>query len=192
MTADDFYKKNGGKKDSNDDEFEGFDVVISIEMFEHMKNYKQLLTDISNYLLKPKIGKLFVHIFVHKSFPYHFEVTSRSDWMSKYFFTGGTMPSYNLLPIIVDKYKDTIGLKLLHQWKVNGIHYGYTSETWLKYMDNKEKDVRNALGNIYGKSADTIEMWWNRWRVFFVAVAECFNYDKGNEWFVAHYLFEKE
>ena len=188
LVKDDFYKR--GQKNSTG--FDGFDLIISIEMFEHMKNYKQLLGDISNYLLKPSTGKLFVEVFVHKSYPYHFEATHTNDWMSKYFFTGGTMPSYDLLPIIVDKYQNDIGLNLLYQWKVNGIQYSYTSEVWLKYMDDNETDVRIVLGNIYGTAPDIVEMWWNRWRVFFLSVAEFFKYDQGNEWFVAHYLFQKQ
>eukprot|EP00808_Paulinella_micropora_P011412 g37028.t1 len=158
-----------------------FDRAFSIEMFEHMKNYDKLLNKISKWL-RPG-ASLFVHIFIHKTIPYHFEVKSEQDWMAKYFFTGGTMPSTQLL---LNYQKD---LTVEQQWHVNGNHYGWTSEAWLYNMDMQETELRPILADAYGKGKETL--WFARWRAFFLACAELFFYNQGNEWFVAHYLFVK-
>lgn len=158
----------------------GFDRVISIEMFEHMKNYGLLLAKIARWL-KPD-GKLFVHIFAHKLLAYHFEVHGQSDWMSRYFFTGGTMPSENLLLNFQDD------LRLEQQWWVDGRHYEKTSNHWLAGMDAHKDEILRVFAPTYG---DQSAIWFARWRMFYMAVAELFGYAEGNEWGVAHYRFAR-
>lgn len=153
-----------------------FDRVVSVEMFEHMKNYRILLKNVAG-LMKCD-GKLFVHMFVHKDKPYHFE----SGWMSRWFFTGGTMISHDLL----GRFNDDMIMK--DSWIVNGVHYSYTLETWLHLMDENEDEVKQALGDIYGNDDKTITQWWYLWRTFFIACSELFKYNNGNEWFVGNYL----
>lgn len=162
-------------------ELAGFDRVISIEMMEHMKNYQLLLRKVASWM-KPQ-ALMFVHIFVHRLQAYHFEVRGEDDWMSKYFFTGGTMPSADTLFYFQQD------LRLLKHWHVNGVHYGLTSEAWLQNLDSKHRELWPVLKQIYGEGQETL--WYARWRGFFLACAELFKYDGGNEWFVAHYLFQK-
>lgn len=159
-----------------------FDRVISIEMMEHMKNYEKLLGKISNNFLKPK-GLLFVHIFVAKSHPYHFVTSGNAaDWMAEHFFSGGTMPSDDLL---LHFQRD---LHLVDRWRVDGRHYSLTLEAWLQQMDKNENEVRAVLAEIYGE--DQVVKWTARWRAFFFVCSELFKYDEGKEWYVSHYLFE--
>lgn len=158
----------------------GFDRVMSIEMFEHMKNYGLLLAKIARWLKDD--GKLFVHIFVHKLLAYHFEVQGQSDWMSRYFFTGGTMPSENLLLNFQDD------LRIESQWWVDGRHYEKTSNHWLAGMDARRDEILRVFQPAYG---DQSAVWFQRWRMFYMAVAELFGYAQGNEWGVAHYRFAK-
>ena len=159
----------------------GFDRVMSIEMFEHMKNYGLLLKKISSWM-KPD-ARLFVHIFVHKILAYHFEAKEQDDWMSKYFFTGGTMPSENLLLNFQDD------VKLEKQWWVDGRHYEKTSNHWLANMDANREAILKIFKAGYGD--DEAAIWVQRWRMFYMAVAELFGYADGNEWGVGHYLFSK-
>lgn len=159
-----------------------FDRVVSVEMFEHMRNYHVLLEKISSWL-KPE-GKLFVHIFTHKEFAYLFEVKDETDWMSKYFFTGGVMPSDHLLLYFAEH------LTIEKHWHVNGTHYQQTSEAWLQNMDRHEREVRPILASTYGAENET--KWWVYWRVFFMACAELWGYNEGKEWMVSHYLFRKK
>ena len=158
-----------------------FDRVVSVEMFEHMRNYKLLLHKVNGFLKEN--GKLFVHIFTHETLAYKFEVKDETDWMSKYFFTGGMMPSNHLLTyfnddLVVDKH-----------WVVNGMNYSKTSEAWLSNMDKHEKEIMPIFEKTYGK--DQAVKWWVYWRLFYIACAELFGYRKGNEWMVCHYLFRK-
>ncbi len=162
-------------------EFKSFDRVMSIEMFEHFKNYEMLLSKISDVLAPD--GKLFVHIFTHKDYSYPFEVEGEDNWMGKYFFTGGQMPAHNLLASFQ---RD---LTLQRSWVWDGIHYQKTSEDWLKNMDNNSEVIMNIFKKTYGKEGPE---WFNRWRVFFMSCAELFGYDKGQEWAVSHYLFVKK
>jgi cyclopropane-fatty-acyl-phospholipid synthase len=150
-------------------------------MFEHMKNYGLLLAKLARWLRGD--GKLFVHIFVHKLLAYHFEVQGQSDWMSKYFFTGGTMPSENLLLNFQDD------LKIERQWWVDGRHYEKTSNHWLAGMDAKKSEILAIFKTAYGDQDAAV--WVQRWRMFYMAVAELFGYANGNEWGVGHYLFAK-
>jgi len=161
----------------------GFDRVISIEMFEHMKNYQKLLRKVSGFM-NPG-GLLFVHIFIHKRIPFHFiDSGDPSDWMARHFFTGGTMPADDTLLHFQDD------VSLLKRWRVNGQQYSLTLEGWLQKMDSREVAVRAVLAETYGKENE--ELWWNRWRGFFLACSELFNYNNGNEWLVGHYLFQKK
>lgn len=159
-----------------------FDRVVSVEMFEHMRNYKKLLEKVSGYL-KPD-GKLFVHIFTHKEYAYKFEVKDETDWMSKYFFTGGIMPSDHLLLYFNDHFK------VIDHWRVSGTHYQKTSEAWLANMDKHKKAIMPLFEETYGK--EHAVKWWVYWRIFFMACAELWGYNNGNEWMVSHYLFDKK
>jgi cyclopropane-fatty-acyl-phospholipid synthase len=160
---------------------EKFDRVVSVEMFEHMRNYELLMDKIAGFL-NPG-GKLFVHIFTHKDYAYKFEVKDESDWMSKYFFTGGIMPSDHLLLYFQQK------LKIEQHWRVGGTHYQKTSEAWLKNMDFNKQKIMEIMERVYGKT-DSIK-WWSYWRIFFMSCAELWGYRGGNEWMVSHYLFQR-
>lgn len=159
-----------------------FDRVVSVEMFEHMRNYEALMAKVAGFLKVE--GKLFVHIFTHRNFTYLFDIKNESDWMSKYFFTGGTMPSDYLLFYFQKQ------LKIETHWRINGKHYAQTSEHWLQNMDKNKAKILPLFELTYGK--DQAVKWWAYWRIFFMSCAELWSYNKGNEWFVSHYLFTKE
>lgn len=158
-----------------------FDRVISIEMLEHMKNYRRLLANISQFL-KPN-GKLFVHIFSHRLFAYEFEADDRSNWMAQTFFTGGTMPSDDLLL----HYQDD--LRLVDHWRISGLHYAKTLRAWLEKMNCQKLLVQEVLAKVYGRSQ--MVHWWVNWRLFFLACEATWAYRDGREYLVSHYLFEK-
>jgi cyclopropane-fatty-acyl-phospholipid synthase len=158
-----------------------FDRVLSIEMFEHMKNYGLLLARIARWL-GPQ-GKLFVHIFAHRTLAYHFEDREGSDWMSRYFFTGGTMPSRELLKNFQQD------LRLVADWWISGTHYERTANHWLAGMDAAREPILQVLRDGYGPAEAAT--WFQRWRMFYMAVAELFGYRDGTEWGVAHYLFAR-
>jgi cyclopropane-fatty-acyl-phospholipid synthase len=169
--------------DMNELSFSGdrkFDRVVSVEMFEHMRNYELLLAHISEWM-QPE-ATLFVHIFTHREFSYPFEVRDESDWMARYFFTGGIMPGDNLLSYFQ---RD---LRLAEHWRVDGVHYQKTSECWLANMDRNRSQIEPILAATYGVTQ--LKRWWVYWRVFFMACAELWGYAAGREWFVSHYLFE--
>jgi len=157
-----------------------FDRVMSIEMFEHMKNYQLLLAKVARWM-KPE-GKLFVHVFAHRLLAYHFEVQDGTDWMTQYFFIGGTMPSESLFAYFQDD------VKLLRHWWVSGQHYERTANHWLANMDRARAQIMPLFRSTYGERDAAV--WFQRWRMFYMAVAELFGYEQGNQWGVAHYLFE--
>ena len=158
-----------------------YDRVVSVEMFEHMQNYEQLMENISSWL-KPN-GKLFVHIFCHQKFAYFFSTEGSDNWMGRYFFTGGLMPSKGLL------LKFQKNLSIDKQWSWNGSHYKQTSNAWLNNMDREKNNILPILEQVYG--VNERNTWFQRWRIFFMACAELFGYSRGNQWLVAHYLFKK-
>jgi cyclopropane-fatty-acyl-phospholipid synthase len=168
--------------DMNDFEPPGkFDRVVSIEMFEHMRNYPELLRRISRWLIPN--GLLFIHIFCHRLWAYPFETEDSTGWMAKHFFTGGIMPSESLLPRFQDD------LSLVGQWRIDGTHYQKTCEAWLARLDERRDAVVSLFEHTYGQGQGTRHT--ERWRAFFMACAELFSYRAGKEWFVAHYLFFK-
>ena len=158
-----------------------YDRAVSVEMFEHMKNYRELMKRVAGWL-KPD-GKLFVHIFTHREYSYHFEGKDPSDWITRYFFSGGTMPSHDLLLYFQDD------LKIEQHWKVSGTHYSRTSEAWLDSMDANRKIITPILERTYG--LDQANKWRAYWRIFFMSCAELWGYRNGEEWLVSHYLFRK-
>ncbi len=160
-----------------------FDRVVSVEMFEHMKNYHRLLENIAAWLKEE--GKLFVHIFTHRCYPYHFQDRGdREDWMAKYFFSGGTMPSDDLLLRFQDD------LRIERHYRVNGVHYSKTLEAWLCRQDERVDEVLAIFKKTYGDSR-AAAIWLQRWRMFYMACSELFRFNAGREWMVSHYLFRK-
>ncbi|MBI2270026.1 MAG: class I SAM-dependent methyltransferase [Bacteroidetes bacterium] len=158
-----------------------FDRIVSVEMFEHMRNYEKLLEKIAGFL--NETGKLFVHIFTHKELAYKFEAKDESDWMSKYFFSGGIMPSDDLL-LYFNRH-----FNVEQHWRVSGIHYSKTAEAWLKNMDSNKNKIMPLFEQTYGNNQAL--KWWVYWRVFFMSCAELWGYNNGNEWMVSHYLLKK-
>ena len=158
-----------------------FDRIVSVEMFEHVRNYDRLFKKIRSWLVKS--GKLFVHIFNHKKYAYKFEAERKSDWMARHFFTGGMMPSDELL------FSFSRGFKIDGHWNVNGKHYSKTLEAWLEKMDQNKVAIMEIFMDTYGEEA---KKFWVYWRIFFMACSETFRMNGGNEWQVSHYLFEKE
>ncbi len=158
-----------------------FDRVVSVEMFEHMRNYEQLLARIAGWLQVD--GKLFVHYFCHRELAYEFETVGAANWMGRYFFTGGIMPSADLL-----RHFDR-DLQVTRQWSWNGTHYQRTSLAWLANLDAHRDQLLPMLAEVYG--ARDARRWLQRWRVFFLAVAELFGYDQGREWYVSHHLLTR-
>lgn len=158
-----------------------FDRVVSVEMFEHMRNYELLFAKVNKFLKAD--GKCFVHIFTHKEYAYLFEVVDESDWMSKYFFSGGIMPSNHLF------FYFNQSIKVDKMWVVNGQHYEKTANHWLANMDKHKAEIMPLFEKTYG--AEQALKWFVYWRVFYMACAELWGYNKGNEWMVCHYLFSK-
>lgn len=158
-----------------------FDRVVSVEMFEHLRNHYELFRRISGWLNKD--GKLFCHIFCHRDQASPYESHGPQDWMTDYFFTGGMMPSDRLF------YCYQQHLQLVKHWRWSGTHYEKTSNAWLRNQDANKAAIMPIMERVYGK--EHAAQWFQRWRIFFMACAECFGYSNGNEWWVAHYHFEK-
>jgi cyclopropane-fatty-acyl-phospholipid synthase len=155
-----------------------FDRILSVEMLEHMRNYEALLARIASWL-EPD-GRFFCHVFSHDRYAYAYE----DGWMAKRFFTGGTMPSDDLLP------RFQRDLQLERQWRVSGLHYARTAEAWLERLDANRPEVERVLEGRYGRARG--RAWAESWRVFFLACAELWGYDGGREWLVSHYLFARQ
>jgi cyclopropane-fatty-acyl-phospholipid synthase len=155
-----------------------FDRIVSVEMFEHVRNYDLLLGRVARWLAPG--GALFVHIFCHRKYAYLYEEAGASDWMAREFFSGGTMPSFDLL----DRFDDD--MRIRNRWWIDGTHYARTCEAWLRNLDANEAEITRVLEEagapIGGKRA------FHRWRIFVLACAEMFAFDGGNQWGVGHYL----
>jgi cyclopropane-fatty-acyl-phospholipid synthase len=157
-----------------------FDRVVSVEMFEHMSNWPELLARVHSWL-SPE-GVLFVHVFTHCRAPYRFDHTDPADWIAQHFFTGGVMPSHTLIgqcsPL----------LEVEESWRWNGINYQRTAEAWLRNLDANRDAVRALLHDVYG---DAAPIWFRRWRLFFLSTAGLFGYRQGEEWAVSQYRLRR-
>lgn len=158
-----------------------FDRVVSVEMFEHMRNYGTLLQRVAGFL-KPH-GKLFVHIFCHRKYAYPYTTDGTTNWLGRYFFTGGTMPSDHLLLYFADNFS------IEHHWRVSGRHYARTAWLWYQAMRDRRPQIMEALEGIYGRKE--AHRWFIRWKVFFLSCYELFGFRGGEEWFVGHYRFTR-
>jgi cyclopropane-fatty-acyl-phospholipid synthase len=153
--------------------------VVSVEMFEHMRNHEALLARVADHL-RPD-GRLFVHVFSHREHAYTYEVSGPDDWMAQHFFTGGIMPSDALLTYCQRH------LVLEDHWRLDGRHYARTAEAWLDNFRRHRGAIEPILARVYGP--ENVALWWLRWRLFFLAVAETWGFRDGTEWLVSHYRF---
>jgi cyclopropane-fatty-acyl-phospholipid synthase len=168
--------------DMNDFAADGaFDRVVSVEMFEHMRNWRELFARVDRWLADD--GCFFMHVFCHRSVPYAFVDNGPDDWMSRHFFSGGMMPSDALALHFQDR------LLLRNQWRWSGRHYERTANAWLANLDARRGQALAVLASVHGEAEAAI--WLQRWRVFFMACAELFGYRDGQEWWISHYLFER-
>lgn len=168
--------------DVNQLEIDGrFDRIVSVEMFEHVRNYPALFAKLDRWLADE--GRLFVHIFAHHRYAYTFEARDGSDWMARHFFSGGMMPSETLFAGVQDLFA------IEAQWRISGTHYERTANAWLANMDRHAPEIERVLAATYG--VDAAPRWRARWRAFFMACAEMFGYRNGTEWVVGHYRFKK-
>ncbi len=159
-----------------------FDRVMSIEMFEHMRNWPLLLARIASWLRDD--GKLFLHVFTHRTFAYTFDETMEDNWMGQHFFTAGLMPSDDLIFEFQDH------LRVEAHWRISGTHYQKTAEAWLSRLDANRREIQPILAATYG--ADRALLWLQRWRIFFMACAELWGYSGGTEWMVSHYRLRRK
>jgi len=158
-----------------------FDRIVSVEMFEHLRNWPRGFARVADWLAPE--GRFFLHAFVHREAPYAFEPRDASDWMSRHFFSGGMMPSDDLPLRCQDD------LRLTRRWRWSGRHYARTAAAWLARMDAQRDGLMPLLATVYGER--DASAWWMRWRLFFLSVEELFAYADGGQWWVAHCLFEK-
>ncbi|BCG96739.1 SAM-dependent methyltransferase [Mesorhizobium sp. 131-2-1] len=154
-----------------------FDRVVSVEMFEHMSNWRDLLARIRTWL-EPE-GRLFVHVFSHRHSPYRFDHRDDADWIAQHFFTGGIMPSHGL----ISQFPDCFSIE--RDWRWNGLHYARTARDWLARFDEDRGHIDAILSAVYGRDAS---LWRRRWRLFYFATEGLFGHAEGKEWGVSHYL----
>ena len=157
-----------------------YDRILTVEMLEHVRNHAEIFTRISNWLTNQ--GLLFIHIFCHKTVTYAFDGDTHEDWMSKYFFSGGTMPSDDLFLRVCGR----LNLVTQHRW--SGVHYARTAEAWLENIDSRKDEIIKLFSQNF--ELNQARIMYHRWRIFFLACAETFGYSNGQEWWVAHYLFK--
>jgi len=168
-------------RDMNDfDIDQRFDRIVSVEMFEHMRNYRHLFGRVARWLNSD--GRFFLHIFCHRNSPYEFEDRGPDDWMGRHFFSGGMMPSAALPLHFQDE------LQIVTRWAWNGTHYEKTANAWLTNLDAHRGELLPLMERTYG--ADAGKLWLQRWRIFLMACAELWGFRAGEEWFVGHYLFQ--
>jgi cyclopropane-fatty-acyl-phospholipid synthase len=153
-----------------------FDRVVSVEMFEHMANWRPLLRRVRD-CLEPD-GRMFMHFFSNAYAPYRFEVDDKEDWIAQHFFTGGVMPSHDL----IRQFNDSFAVEV--QWRWNGLHYARTAADWLQNFDRNAGPIRTILERVYGRDA---RLWQRRWRLFLLATIGLFAHADGNEWGVSHF-----
>ena len=153
-----------------------FDRVVSVEMFEHMANWRTLLERVRGWLTPQ--GRLFLHVFTHRTVSYRFDTTDKDDWIAQHFFTGGIMPAHGLPAAFPDLFS------LEADWRWDGTHYQRTAIDWLRNFDANDRPIREILRRHYGTDA---ALWRRRWRLFFLATAGLFGHDAGGVWGVGHY-----
>ena len=157
---------------------DAYDRIVSVEMFEHMANWRALLTRARGWL-KPD-GRMFIHVFTHRNAPYRFDHTDSGDFIAQHFFTGGVMPSHDLIRQFPDLFTIT------REWTWNGVNYQRTAEHWLQNMDLNKDRVFDLMSETYGPA--NAKLWTRRWRRFYLATAGLFGNDEGRTWAVSHYL----
>ena len=158
-----------------------FDPIVSVEMFEHMRNWEALFGRLDDCLAPA--GRIFIHVFDHRVHCYPFEDQDRADWMARHFFTGGMMPSHDLLQWL------ELPFEIEKSWPMNGIHYSRTAEAWLENLESRRREVMPILAATYGTGQ--AHRWFHRWRLFFLSCAELFAYEDGDQWQVSHYLLKR-
>jgi cyclopropane-fatty-acyl-phospholipid synthase len=153
-----------------------FDRVVSVEMFEHLRNWPEVFRRVAGWVAPG--GKFFGHVFCHAAAAYPFEVEGAGNWLGRHFFSGGMMPAYELLPAAA------AGFRLEARWWIDGVHYRRTAAAWRRNLDRRRAEVLAVLREHYGGDA---ERWFGRWRLFFLACEELFGFAGGGEWGVGHY-----